>query len=87
MKNKEPGSSWGVCLFVFQMTCFASGLSLDSNAQNSARDDAPPQRATRLTHRSVFWRRTEDGDLKQSAQIQRENRPAQPEAGGGDRGV
>ncbi len=47
----------------------------------------PPPRTTRLTQRSVFWRRTEDGDLKQSAKIQRENRPAQPEAGGGDGGV
>lgn len=32
-------------------------------------------------------RRAKHGDFEQSAEIQRENRPAQPEAGGGDGGV
>lgn len=37
--------------------------------------------------KGLFWRRTEDGDLKQSAKIQREDRAAQSKAGGGDGGV
>lgn len=45
------------------------------------------RRRAHVWRKGLFWRRTEDGDLKQSAKIQREDCAAQPEAGGGDGGV